>query len=269
MWKRCLPLVALLALPVVADAVEIKNFRPCYAPLYLGAERKGDKVLPGDVLFATYDIVDLKTDPKTGKASFITIVELFDASAKTLFPPKEAPNEVAFHLGGARVPSDLHLQMGRNQKPGKYRLRLTVQDRLDNNPKTGIKSHIHSFELLPPSFGIGAVVAPAFGFSGLPYSTKLALFDLTLDAQSKPNVEVVMQVLDDAGKPVSPPVISNYPNHLPPGTDLQTENFVPIYYPIFLNRPGRFTIDILAKDNNGKKEARLTYPLTVLDLSGK
>jgi hypothetical protein len=265
MCKRCMPLLALLVLPAVADAVEIKNFRPCYAPLYLGTERKSDKLLPGDVLFATYDIVDLKTDPKTGKASFVTIVELFDASAKSLFEPKETPNEVAFHLGGTRVPSDLHVQMGRNQKPGKYRLRLTVQDRLAKS----VKSHIYSFELLPPSFGIGAVVAPAIGFSGLPYSTKFALFDMTLDAQSKPNVEVVMQVLDDAGKPVSPPVISNYPNDLPPGTDLQTENLVPIYYPIFLNRPGRFTIDILAKDNNGKKEARLTYALTVLDLSGK
>src|SRR5262245_27287699 len=264
MWNRCLPLLALLILPVAADAVEIKNFRPCYAPVYLGTERKGDKLLPGDVLFATYDIVGLKTDPKTGKGSFVTIVELFDSGAKPLFPPKETPIEPAFHLGGARVPSDLHLQMGRNQKPGKYRLRLTVQDRLANK----VDSYIHSFELLPPSFGIGAVVAPSIGFSGLPYATEFALFDLTLDGQKKPNVEVVMQVLDDAGKLVSPPVTSTFPNDLPVGTDLQSENFVPIRYPIFLNRPGQFTIDILAKDNLGKKEARLNYPLKVLDLAG-
>jgi len=263
MRKRCLPLLTLLALPAFADAVEIKNFRPCYAPVYLGTERKGDKLLPGDVLFATYDIVDLKTDPKTGKASFVTIVELFDESAKPLFPAKQTPNEPAFHLGGARIPNDLHLQMGRNQKPGNYRMRLTVVDRLADAKV----SYVHPFELLPPSFGIGAVVAPAFGFSGLPYATEFALFDLTLDSQKKPNVEVVMQVLDDSGKPVSPPVTSTLPADLPVGTDLQTENFVPIRYPIFLNRPGRFTIDILAKDNLGKKETRLTYPLKVLDLS--
>lgn len=264
MWKRCLPLLALLVVPAVADAVEIKNFRPCYAPVYLGTERKGDKLLPGDVLFATYDIVGLKTDEKTGKGSIVTVVELFDANAKPLFPAQETPSEPAFHLGGARVPSDLHLQMGRNQKPGKYRLRLTVQDRLANK----VASHIHSFELLPPSFGIGAVVAPSIGYPGLPYATQFALFDLTLDAEKKPNVEVVMQVLDDSGKPVSRPVTTTLPNDLPVGTDLQAENLVPLRYPIFLNRPGRFTIDIHAKDINGKKEARLTYPLTVLDLSG-
>ncbi len=264
MWKRCLPLLALLALPAGADAIDIKNFRPCYAPVYLGTERKGDKLLPGDVLFATYDIVGLKSDPKTGKASFVTVVELFDAGATPLFPAKETPSEVAFHLGGGRIPSDLHVQMGRNQKPGKYRMRLTVLDRLANEQK----SFIHQFELMPPTFGIGAVVAPSIGFSGLPYATEFALFDLTLDAQKKPNVEVVMQVLDDSGKPVSPPVTSTLPNDLPVGADLQTENFVPIRYPIFLNRPGRFTIDIYAKDHVGKKEARLTYPLTVLDMSG-
>lgn len=264
MWKRCLPLLALAALPAVADAVEIKNFRPCYAPVYLGAERKGDKLMPGDKLFATYDIVGLKTDPKTGKANFVTIVELFDAGANPLFPAKETPSEPAFHLGGARVPSDLHVQMGANQKPGKYRIRLTIRDRLANEQQ----SMIHQFELVPPSFGIAGVIAPSIGFSGLPYATDFALVDLTLDAHKKPNVEVVMQVRDDSGKPVSPPVISTFPNDLPVGADLQTENFVPIRYPIFLNRPGRFTIDIHAKDHVGKKEARLTYPLTVLDLSG-
>ena len=265
MWKRCLALLTLALLPAGAAAVEIKNFRPCYAPVYLGAARKGDKLLPTDILFATYDIVGLKSDPQTGKAKFTTLVELFDEKANHLFEPKETPSqEVAFHLGGGRYPSDLHVQMGRNQKPGTYRLRLTIHDRLANERK----SHIHQFELLPPTFGIGTVEAPALGFSGLTYATRFALFELTLDANKKPNVEVTMKVLDDAGKPVSPPVISTLPSDLPVGADLETENIVPLRYPIFLNRPGRFTIDIHAKDHVGKKEARLTYPLTVLDLSG-
>ena len=41
---------------------------------------------------------------------------------------------------------------------------------------------------------------------------------------------------------------------------------MPIRYPIFLNRPGRFTVDIVAKDNLGKNESRLSFPLTVLEI---
>lgn len=266
MLNRCIPLVTLvtLALPAGVNAVEIKNFRPCFAPIYLGTERKGDKLLPGDVLFATYDIDGLTVDPKSGKASFLTVVEVFNANAEAMSPPKQTPNEVIFHLGGTRMPGDLHVQMGRNQKPGKYRIRLTVKDRVSGDQK----SYIHNFELLPQTFGIGAVVAPSIGYPGLPYATEFALFDLTLDAKKQANAEVTMRVLDASGKEVAPPVISTLPMDLAPGTDLEKENFVPIRYPIFLNRPGRFTVDIVAKDNVGKKESRLSFPLTVLDLAG-
>ena len=252
-----------LLLPAAAEAVEIKNFRPCFAPVYLGTERKSEKMLPGDVLFATYDIDGLTVDPKTGKASFLTVVEVFDANAEAMSPPKQTPIEVTFHLGGMRIPGDLHVQMGRNQKPGKYRIRLTAKDRVSGDQK----SYIHNFELLPKTFGIGAVVAPSIGFPGLSYAAEFALFDLTLDANKKANAEVTMRVLDEAGKVVATPVVSTLPNDLAADADLEKENFVPIRYPIFLNRPGRFTVDIVAKDHNGKKEARLSYPLHVLDIA--
>jgi len=35
--------------------------------------------------------------------------------------------------------------------------------------------------------------------------------------------------------------------------------------PIYLNRPGRFTIEILAEDKTANKRFELRYPLTVLD----
>jgi hypothetical protein len=39
--------------------------------------------------------------------------------------------------------------------------------------------------------------------------------------------------------------------------------------PIFLNRPGRFTIQVKATDELRKKTVEFSYKLTVLDAAGK
>jgi hypothetical protein len=266
MRKSAALFAILLSMPASALAVEIKNFRPCYAPLPFGATRTGVKCLPGDFIFFTYDIEGLKFDPKTGKASFVTILELFDDKAKPVFDAKKTPNEVIPQLGGTRMPGDVHLQMGRSQKPGKYILRLTVQDRIANEAK----SHTHSFELLPQTFGFAGVSAPGVGFSGQYYAAQFALIDMTLNDKKQPDVKIEMRVLDENEKPVAPSVFSTLPQDLPAEANLAKENFVPIHFPLHLNRPGRFIIDILAKDNLGNREARLTYPLYVLDfVTGK
>lgn len=255
--------VAVLILPGAASALELKNFRPCYAPLPFGANRTDGKCLPGDFLFFTYDIEGLKFDEKTGKAKYVTVIELFDSQAKPLFPAKETPNEVVAQLGGSRMPGDVHVQMGQAQKPGKYILRLTVQDRATKEQK----SHVHQFELLPPTFGFVGVIAPTVGFPGQHHATDFFLVEMGLDKDKRPNVEIVMRVLDASGKAVATPVVSNLPADLAPNANLEKENAHQMRYPVYLNRSGRFTVDIYAKDNVSKKEARLTYPLTVIDLS--
>src|SRR5476651_823624 len=78
-------LVALFTLsvfPNLAAAVDIKNVRPCYAPF--GANRLDLNLLPGDVLFITYDLEGLTIDPKTGKTNYETTLELLDANQKVL-----------------------------------------------------------------------------------------------------------------------------------------------------------------------------------------
>src|SRR5438876_5833483 len=127
MLKRYVPwaMLALFACAAAAPAVEIKNLRPCYHPVHISAARTGDKLLLGDILFLTYDIDGLKIDPKTKKASFIIVEEIFDSKASPLIPAKQTPNEVFLHLGGNRMPGHYEIQMGRNQKPGKYVVRIT------------------------------------------------------------------------------------------------------------------------------------------------
>jgi len=242
-----------------AHAVEIKNVRPCFGPL--GATRTDAQCLPGDFLFITYDIEGLKFDDKTGKANYLTILELFDNKAKQVFK-KETPNEVSSQLGGNRMPGDLHVIMGRNQEPGKYHIRLTVADRLSKETK----STVYSFDLKPQGFGMIGVTAPAVGFPGQHYIASFAIIDMALDAKKAPNVDVTMKILDEAGQPVTTPIISKLPRDLPMDLDLGKENFVPMQFPIYLNRAGRFTIDITAVDAAGSKTATVRYPLTVLDI---
>ena len=265
MWK--LPSLAVLTLILtggIANALELKNVRARFAPVPFGAVRSSVKCLPGDFLFITYDIEGLKFDDKTSKANYLTVLELFDPKNALIFK-KDTPNEVIPQLGGTRMPGDLHVQLGRNQKPGKYNIRLSVHDRISKET-----SHfVYGFDLLPSDFGILGVTAPSIGLPGQQYSCEFALVDLTLDQKKSPNVKITMKVLDEAGKAVAPAVISLLPRDLPEEINLQKENFVPMRFPIYLNRSGRFIIDISAEDIEGKKQAGLRYPLTVLDLSAK
>lgn len=264
--RRLLLLAGLLVLtPSAAQALELKNIRPSYGPL--GATRLDSKFLPGDYLFITYDIDGLKLDDKN-KASYVILLEVFDANAKAIFK-KETPNVIIPQLGTTRIPGDLHVIMGTDHPPGKYTVRLTV---MDTHAKD-VKSFTHGFELLPKGFGIVGVMAQAVAFPGQPYMLQYNLVELGIDGVKKqPNTKLEMKILDETGKPVSPPVVNNYPADLPETLDLKKANFIPIDFPIFPNRPGRFIIEINATDAVGQKTATVRYPLNVLDigaLSGK
>ncbi|MCI0376713.1 MAG: hypothetical protein L0215_03830 [Gemmataceae bacterium] len=244
-----------------ASALEFKNIRPCYGSL--GATRTDVKCLPGDVLYMTYDIEGLALDPKTGRANYITTLELLD-KAKTSTNKWDTPNNAAPHLGGTRMPGDLHLILPRNQAPGKYFIKLTVQDRLAKESK----SFLYEFEVVASTFGFIGISAQAVGFPGQPYSAQFAIVDMSLDAKKVPNVDIMMRVLDSKQKPVAPPIFSNLPKDLPEEIDLTKGNFVPMQFPIYLNRTGSFFIEIMARDKIANKTIELRYPLTVLDLAG-
>ena len=252
---------ALVALPGSSSAVEIKNIRPCYAPF--GATRFDTKCLPGDVLFITYDIEGLVV--KDDKVSYVTILELLDSSGKSIFK-KETENDVVPQLGGTRMPGDLHVIMGPKQAPGRYSIKLTVHDRQEKNPNLSAKAFKYDFDVVPETFGFVGVSAPAVGFPGQHYVTGFALVNLTLNANKQPNAEISIRILDSKGAEVSK-VKMLLPRDMPENTDLEKANFVPLSYPVFLNRVGRYTIEVQAHDKNGNKKAELRYPLTVVDIN--
>jgi len=262
--KRCIAVLALSLglLPGTAGALELKNVRPSYGPL--GAERKGSKLLPGDVMFMTYEIDGLKFDDKTGKSKFETTLEFIDDAKpkEPLFVNGPVATEITAQLGGTRIPGDVHVIIGPNRLPGKYTIKLTVADKIAKETK----SFTYPVEVVAKEFGFVGVNAPTVGFPGQHYMTSFGLVNMDLDKKSnKPNVEVVIKILEN-GKPATTPVSILLPRDLPDGIDLVKANFVPLNYPLYLNRSGNFTFEITATDKSAGKSATLRFPLTVIDL---
>jgi hypothetical protein len=250
-------------MPLTASALELKNIRPSYGPL--GATRDNPKCVPGDSLFISYDIEGLKINPKTGKANYVTTLELIDSSNQVAFQ-KPTTNDVVLPLGGARMPGDLIVIMGSNQKPGKYKVRLTVTD----NVVKETKQFERAFDVVAPEFSFVGISAKGVGFTGENYLASFALVGVTLDAKMKPSVDIAMRIYDQTGKSlVTPQMLSNLPKDLPEEIDLKKENFVPMQFPIYLNRSGSFFVEVVAQDKLTKKTIQLKYPLTVLDGAGK
>lgn len=260
MRKVVLAVLALALCPAWSEALEIKNVRPRFGPY--GALRTDLKAQPGDIIFLSYDLEGLGVDPKSGKASYVTNLALMDAADKQLFS-KDTPVDLILQLGGTRVPGDLYISTGPKQAPGKYTIRLTVTDKVSKD----IKAIKYEFELVPEAFGFVGVTAPALGLPGQNYVANFGLVNMALDPKKQPSVEVKMSVLDSQGTAVARPVFISLPKDLPADIDVQKENFVPLTYPVYLNRPGQFTIEITATDGVGKKEAKVRYGLTVLDLA--
>jgi hypothetical protein len=249
--------------PFTASALELKNIRPSYGPL--GATRENPKCVPGDSLFISYDIEGLKINPKTGKANYVTTLELIDSANQVAFQ-KPTNNDVVLPLGGTRMPGDLIVIMGNNQKPGKHKVRLTVKDNVSGETK----QFERAFDVVPPDFAFVGVSAKGLGFTGENYLATFALVGITLDSKMLPSVDIAMRIYDQTGKAlVTNQILSSLPKDLPEEIDLKKENFVPMQFPIYLNRSGTFFIEVVAQDKLTKKTIQLKYPLTVLDGAGK
>jgi hypothetical protein len=270
--KAIFAFMALSVLTPLAGALEIKNLRVTHGPM--GATRLEAKFLPGDYLFMSFDLEGLAFDPSTGKAKYETILQLFDSKGAKkdkdgkVLPifEKKTDNTVSAMLGGTRIPGDLHVIMGTDQEPGKYVVRLIVTDKVSKE-KVNYKYFDHRFELMPTSFGLVGVTAPAIGFPGQHYVASFALVNMKLDAQKKPNVDVVMRVLDANGtQQMTAPINTNLPKDMPAELNLDKENFIPMQFPIYLNRAGRFTIEVEATDKAANKQTKLYYTLNVIDI---
>jgi hypothetical protein len=261
---RKLSALALIAVALCcgdARAVDIKNVRATYGPF--GAVRPDNKVLPGDVFRFTFDIVDITVDPKYGATKYTMKLEVIDPAGKEVY--KESANKgLLLGLGGKVVPEDAHVVLGADLNPGTYTARVTITDP-GNKTEKKLDQKI---EVLKKDFGFIHVMAPSVGFKGQDYGVSYKLVGMSRDNKKIPRITVSMRVLDESGTPTSTqPIVNKIPDDLPEVNIKQ--DFISLYTPIFLNRTGRFTVEIKADDDLSKKTDTLKYTLTVLDTAGK
>jgi len=258
-------LVVLSLSAAPAGALEVKNVRSTYGPF--GALRASNKLLPGDILFLGFDIHDMKMEPNTGLVKYRIRLEVFDGKGKSLFK-RDTDTQRYLALGQARLADRAQVITGSDQPAGNYSVKVTITETAGKDKAAGAgKSFTHPFEILPAGFGLIHGSSPAVAPVTDDLTAHCALVGFRRDPKTKlPNVNLRMRILDEKGQPtLSAAFINNIPKDLPEEVDIKKIDIVPLPFPIFLNRPGRFTIEIIAQDLNSKKTATLTFPLLVVE----
>ena len=236
----------------------------------LGPPRVSNKLIPGDVLFIAYDIDGLTIDDE-GIARYKMAMEVSDSTGKLIF--KQDPRDLAdfVPLRGNKMPARAYITVGLDQPPGTYACKITVTD-----PKTKATAGLTSkFEVTKREFAIVAVYAshdengqlsaPTTGQVGQTIYVQFSVASFQRDAKLKqPNVEMEFQVFDDKNAPILGKPLKQVQDAKSPTPVKDTDGAFAVRFPLFMNRPGKFTVQITATDKETKKSVTYKLPVTVL-----
>lgn len=254
----------LLTAAAAQDAsLDIVNVNFTHGPN--GPIRSANRYLPGDVMFLDFHITGLKFNNE-GKASYAVGMLVTDAKGETVLRQEPKSQEALNYLGGNLLPGSAHLQIGTEQPAGTYTVKITVADQ---SAKT-TKSVERKFEVLPHGFGLvqvgfssdpdALIPEAAHGILGETVFLNFAAVGFERDKVSKqPRVSVALRILDENGQPtLKNPLTGEANSNIPENLKL-----IPMQFPITLNRAGKFTVELSARDLVGNKSAVVTIPLTV------
>lgn len=241
----------------------------------LGPPREGAKLLPGDVLFIAYDIDGLTIDG-AGVAKYTMAMEVTDSAGKLIF--KQDPRDLQdfVPLRGNKLPARAFITVGLDQPPGAYACKIAVTD-----PKTKATGNLEvKFEVLKKDFGVvavfasydspGQISAPTTGQVGQTVFVQFSVASFERDPKTKqPNVEIQFQVYDDKNAPLlTDPAGKAAPlKQIQDDKSLQlvkdADGAFALHFPLFMNRPGKFTVEIKAEDRVSKKSSSYRLPVAV------
>src|SRR5262245_13792209 len=201
-----------------------------------GPPRASTKVLPGDRLVVSFDIAGITAD-ETGKVRYSLATELSDANGKVLFRQTPRNQETIAALGGGRLPAFAQVDVGLNQPPGEYTLKVTVTDR--GTDKTA--SLTRNFTGLERAFGLVRLSASRDPDGHLPASLpavgqtlwlNLTVVGFQREKESQPHVTLEVRIVDEDGKPTTAKPLTGTVNKDVPDKD----EALPLQFPILLNR---------------------------------
>jgi len=229
-------------------------------------------VLAGDFYFVHFDIDGLTTD-ETGNGKYNFSLTITDAKGKLVHELGPLEKPFANSLGGTRTPAYANVIIGTDSPPGDYTMKLTVSD-----PATKKSESLErKYRVLPRGFGLVNLhimdvrVDPRAQASGAPvrvvgdtivYNCAVVGFERDKNKMNQPNIALELTVLDDKNQStLKTPFTDHVVKDVPEGWSA-----VPISLPLALNRPGKFTIKLVATDRITKKTAEATLPVQVVDV---
>jgi hypothetical protein len=248
-----------------ADGLTLSHVRQ--TSYLLGPVRTDDKLAPGDSYNIAFDIEGIKVAPD-GKVKYAMGLKVTNADGKTEFGSDPVPHEDYNALGGSTVPACANVDIGLNQAPGKYTVKVTVVDTATKAKQELTKQ----FEVGPKKFALvrlsttadgNSVAAAPLGVPGQSMYVHFFAVGFERDATTKqPNIAVEMKIVEDNGKPTLEKPISESVK----GGIKAEAVAIPMTFTLHLNRPGKFTAEITAVDQVSKKTSKLSLPFTVVDV---
>lgn len=236
---------------------------------YLGAPRPvGRGTMPGDTLYFTFEIMNLKLND-AGKASYSIAIEIRDDHDKLIFEQKPHNSVAQNFLGGNRLPCSAHIEVPLEAKPGTVHWKITIKDRAADK----VATLAGKGKVLPADFGIvnvglfadpeARVPTSAVGVVGDATYLQFALVGFGRDKDKNPDVRVSMRILDEKGKAtMRKPLEGKVQSGVVPDV-----RYIPLQFGMTLNRAGRFTIELTATDGATGKRAVVEYHIRVLELA--
>jgi hypothetical protein len=267
MWTS-FAFLAALALPVGdAGRLAFSNVRTTYG--VLGMPRTDTKFLPGDQFVFSFDIEGITVND-SGTVLYSIGVEVTDSKGKVKY--RQAPHKLEAHnsLGGNKLPAFAKITIGLDQPEGEYKVKVKVTDLAAKVSK----SFTRSYEVLPVRFGLVRFKATADvdGQIPIPYPVEgqvlWASFAAVSFARDKktgqPDLEAVLRILDEDGKPTLPKPMTGTLNKDVP----EKARGVPMQFMLELNQAGKFKAELTCTDKvTGEKFSR-SFPLIVLKARG-
>jgi hypothetical protein len=261
-WCSSILVAALGLAPAEASSLAVSNVRTTYG--VLGPQRPDTKFLPGDDFVLSFDIEGATINP-AGKVLYSVGMEVTDHQRKILF--KQLPNdlEAKAPAAGKRIPACAKVQIGLDQEPGAYTVKVSVTDRV-----AGVtREFTRTCEILPRAFGLVRLTTtndpearlPALSFrQGQPGWINFAAVGFGRGKSTgQPHVSVVMRVLDTAGRPVLPqPSRGEVTKDVPAGA-----RALPMQFTLAINGIGNFRAELAATDHVTGQTVSQSLPLTV------
>lgn len=267
MWTALAMTAVLTGVPGQVGDLTLTNVRPTLG--ILGSPRKdgeAPKLIPGDAFFISFDVDGLKV-ADDGKIKYSVGMEWTNKDGKIVYKEEPQQLEVINSLGGAKVPAFIAAQTFPDTPGGEYSLKAMVKDHAANKEATFTRK----FEVIPPTFGMvrlglsydveGKIHAPPVAVPGQRLQVNFYATGFERDKTSKqPNISFKMRVLEN-GRPVLGKDAGGNITDAP-----ENHKMIPANFFLYLNRPGKYTVELEATDEVSKKKTAQSFDINVVDV---